>query len=205
MPSEPLRKRTCAFIDGQNLYFAAKDAFGYKRANDRFPDLARAVCERKGWQLDQTRFYTGMPSQAHDPGLYTFWSAKLRAMSQRGVEVRTRPRRYRRQPVTTPDGHVVDVLSRDEKGIDVRIAVDVIRLALQRQYDVALIFSQDQDLSELCTDIREIAREQERWIKIASAFPFSDAVPRARFFVQERLDQGGIDRKAGLLSDVQGQ
>ena len=37
-----------------------------------------------------------------------------------------------------------------------------------------------EDLFELCTDIREIAREQERWIKIASAFPFSDAVPWAR-------------------------
>ena len=57
--------------------------------------------------------------------------------------------------------------------MDVRIAIDVIRLAFRREYDVALIFSQDQDLSEAAQEIRVIAREQQRWIKVASAFPVS--------------------------------
>ena len=39
--------------------------------------------------------------------------------------------------------------------------------------DVLLIFSQDQDLSEVADEIRRIARAQGRWLKIASAFPFS--------------------------------
>ncbi|MEE8363699.1 MAG: NYN domain-containing protein, partial [Dehalococcoidia bacterium] len=34
-----------------------------------------------------------------------------------------------------------------------------------------LVFSQDQDLSEAAADIREIAAEHGRWIKIASAYP----------------------------------
>ena len=38
-------------------------------------------------------------------------------------------------------------------------------------YDVALVFSQDQDLSEVADEIRQIAKEQNRWIKIASAYP----------------------------------
>jgi hypothetical protein len=38
---------------------------------------------------------------------------------------------------------------------------------------VALIFSQDQDLSEVAEEIRTIAQEQNRWIKVASAFPFA--------------------------------
>ena len=37
----------------------------------------------------------------------------------------------------------------------------------------ALLFSQDQDLSEVAGEIRLIAQEQKRWIKIASAFPQS--------------------------------
>jgi len=61
----------------------------------------------------------------------------------------------------------------EEKGIDVRIAIDVISLAWQKAFDVALIFSQDQDLSEVAREIREVARRQDRWIKIASAFPVS--------------------------------
>ena len=56
-----------------------------------------------------------------------------------------------------------------------RIALDVIALAHRREYDVALLFSQDQDLSEVAEEIRTIAREQRRWIKIASAFPHSPA------------------------------
>jgi hypothetical protein len=60
-----------------------------------------------------------------------------------------------------------------EKGVDIRLALDVVRLAHQRSYDVALVFSQDQDLSEVADEIRVIAKEQQRWIKIASAYPAS--------------------------------
>jgi hypothetical protein len=60
-----------------------------------------------------------------------------------------------------------------EKGIDVRIALDVVRLAHRRHYDIALVFSQDQDLSEVAEEVRVIAREQNRWLKMASAYPSS--------------------------------
>ncbi len=58
-----------------------------------------------------------------------------------------------------------------EKGIDVRIALDIVRLARSRDYDVALVFRQDQDLSEVADEIRAIAREHGRRMKIASAYP----------------------------------
>ena len=58
-----------------------------------------------------------------------------------------------------------------EKGIDVRLALDMVRLARQEKYDVAVLFSQDQDLAEAVKDVKEIAREQERWIKLVCAFP----------------------------------
>ena len=48
------------------------------------------------------------------------------------------------------------------------------------EYDVALLFSQDQDLSELASLIRQVAGFQNRWIKIASAFPDSPAAANRR-------------------------
>ena len=54
-----------------------------------------------------------------------------------------------------------------------RIALDVVRLARQNVYDVALLFSQDQDLSEVADEVRAILYEEDRWIRIASAFPIS--------------------------------
>ncbi len=93
--------------------------------------------------------------------------AKLAAMGRQGVYVVSRPLRYRNQTVRLPDGTEHTVLVGEEKGIDVRIALDVIRLAHRREYDVAVVLSQDQDLAEVAEEIRVIAREQDRWIKIA--------------------------------------
>jgi uncharacterized LabA/DUF88 family protein len=76
--------------------------------------------------------------------------------------------------------------------IDVRIAIDVIRLAHHKEYDVALIFSQDQDLSEVAQEIRAIAKEQDRWIKVACAFPMSPTTHNRRGV--EKTDWIQIDR-----------
>ena len=62
---------------------------------------------------------------------------------------------------------------RKEKGVDVRIALDVIRLAHRDEYDVAVLFSQDQDLSEVAEEVRTISAGRGRWLKIACAFPTS--------------------------------
>jgi hypothetical protein len=48
-----------------------------------------------------------------------------------------------------------------------------VRLALENAYDVGLMFSQDQDLSEVADEVRMISKRQRRWIKTISAYPFS--------------------------------
>lgn len=68
----------------------------------------------------------------------------------------------------------------EEKGIDVRIALDVIGLATRNEYDVAIIFSQDQDLSEVADEVRLISRQQTRWIKVACAYPLSPTTQNRR-------------------------
>ena len=73
-----------------------------------------------------------------------------------------------------------------------RIALDAIALAHRLEYDVALVFSQDQDLSEVADEIRAIAREQRRWIKIASAFPHGPASRNRRGI--NKTDWVRIDR-----------
>jgi uncharacterized LabA/DUF88 family protein len=180
MPPEPTVKRTIAFVDGQNLFFAARQAFGYTYPNYDFPALANAVCAASGWQLNQARFYTGIPDASDDPFWNYFWAGKLLNLSRQGAIVFSRSLRYRNKTVKLPNGSTHAFLTAEEKGIDVRIAIDVIRLAHRNEYDVALLFSQDQDLSELCAEIRVIAREQNRWIKVASAFPVSPTTMNRR-------------------------
>ena len=53
-----------------------------------------------------------------------------------------------------------------------QLGIDAVRMARHGELDVALIFSQDQDLAEIAQEIRSIISSQKRWLKIVSAFPF---------------------------------
>jgi hypothetical protein len=44
---------------------------------------------------------------------------------------------------------------------------------LAGDFDVALLSSQDQDFSEVADEVRLIASRDQRWLKVASAFPSS--------------------------------
>jgi uncharacterized LabA/DUF88 family protein len=173
MPTEPSIKRAIVFVDGQNLFYAAKSSFGYSFPNYDVAALAARVCQQQGLQLAQTRFYSGFPSADDDPFWNHFWRAKFLQMLRQGVHVFSRQLRYRLQTVQLPDGNTHSFIVGQEKGVDVRLAIDVVSLAHQNACDVAIVFSQDQDLSEVADEIRLIAKLHNRWIRIASAFPVS--------------------------------
>lgn len=184
MASEPEHKRAVAFFDGQNLYHSAKRAFGYTFPNYNPVALSQAICADKGWGLYGVRFYTGVPAAEDKPFWNHFWTAKGAQMGREGVHLCTRRLMYRNKTINLPNGSQHTFLDGDEKSIDVRIAIDMIRMAHRNEYDVAIVFSQDQDLSEASDEVKAISIEQQRWIKCCSAFPYSPTVPGAR----------GIDR-----------
>jgi uncharacterized LabA/DUF88 family protein len=178
--TEPAVKRTVAFVDGQNLFYAVKYAFGYTYPNYDPLRLASEVCTARGWSLVATHFYTGLPSPQDNARWNQFWTAKLASMGKRGIRTFSRHLRYRNQTVHLPDGTTTTVLVGQEKGIDVRLALDVVRMARENHYDVGLIFSQDQDLSEVADEVRSISISQDRWIKLACAFPVSPTYTNVR-------------------------
>lgn len=177
---EPAIKRAVAFFDGQNLYRHAKDAFGHHHPNYDPAKLSNAVCAASAWQNDGIRFYTGTPSAQKSPMWHGYWAHRLLAMRRAGILVTNRPIRYRTETITLNDGSTQTIDVPQEKGIDVRLALDVIRMTFARQLDVAVIFSQDQDLAEVATEVREIARQQSRWVKVVSAFPVGPNATSAR-------------------------
>jgi uncharacterized LabA/DUF88 family protein len=180
VPAEPVIKRAVAYVDGQNLFYAAKKAFGYPYPNYDAKALAERISAARGWTLTQTFFYTGIPDATDNPFWNHFWTAKLAVMGTRGIRIFSRTLRYRNHTVRPPDGGVITILVGQEKGVDIRIALDVVRLARENSYDVALIFSQDQDLSEVADEVRAISIQQARWIKVACAFPISPTAENRR-------------------------
>jgi hypothetical protein len=70
-----------------------------------------------------------------------------------------------------PERTKIAVQVGEEKGIDIRLALDVIRLTREAAFDVAVIFSKDQDLAEAAVEVFTIARQQSRHVEIQSAYP----------------------------------
>ena len=137
-----------------------------------------------------------MPAASESPMWSGYWSNRVLALKRIGIRVTTRQIRYHRETIAESDGSQRTITVPQEKGIDVRIALDVVRLARKRRYDVALIFSQDQDLAEVVEEVKEISIEQNRWIKVACAFPYGvhasydRGIPRTDWF---RMDKTFYD------------
>ncbi len=159
---EPETKRAIAFIDGSNVRYAAKEAFGDDTGNYNPLALAKLVCEENGWQLNGVHFYLGVPDiNVTEDGHYA-WMKRCSRWRRQGVNVFTRALQHDESGTAR------------EKGIDVRLALDVMSHHTRGDFDVAIIFSQDQDFSEVVDEIKTAARLQGRWIQVVSAFPQSE-------------------------------
>ena len=157
--------RTIILIDGQNLYHMARRAWSSgQRSSYTWPSydvekLAHALAGRTpGRILTETRFYTGVPNPGTNSSQlfwHGFWSNKIRYLRSRGVYV------YR--------GRVN--AGGQEKGVDVSLALDLVRATYEQQYEVAIIVSQDWDFGPAVRLAKEIAQAQGRRLAFESCFP----------------------------------
>jgi len=181
----------------KNLFLQSKEAFGYRFPNYNIEHWRAKLVNRKDGSSPRRGFNTGIHDATANPFWNAFWVNKTTQMGQTGVKVVTRKLRYRNKTVRLPDGTEYTFPTAEEKGIDVRIALDVIAGARNRLYDVAIVFSQDQDLAEVASEIRSIAKEQGRWIKIVCAFPDSPTAHNRRGINNTdwiRIDRAMYDR-----------
>ena len=121
------------------------------------------------------------------------WSRRLTAMRRAVVVVTSCTLRYRVERVRLPDGTVHETPVEREKGIDLRLGLDVVRMARNGELAVAIVFSQDQDLAEVAREVRDISRSAERWLKVVSAFPHGASATSARGI--DRTDWFRMDRE----------
>ena len=189
-------KHAMAFIDGQNLYQHAKDAFGHHHPNYDPIKLHAAVCAEHGWKPNLVRFYTGIPDRRVNAMWAGYWNSRIIAMKRAGIKVTTRPLRYREQQVTDPLGNTETVQVAQEKGIDTRLVLDIVSTARTKQWDVAVIFSQDQDLAEVVQEVEAIGKEQGRSLEICCPFPYGPNATSKRGIHKTawfRMDQAFYD------------
>lgn len=172
------RPRAMIWVDGQNLFHGVKKLFDRREPDYDIVALSKALCESKGWELGKLFFYTGMPTHEEQPHWAGYWERKLDRMREQGapVEIYAPPLRYHTDWVRQPNGYMQAYRRPVEKGVDVRLALDMVAAVYERSCDVMAVFSQDNDLSEAVDRCRQIAASQERKILIVSVFP--DGGPR---------------------------
>ena len=137
--------RVIVFVDYENLRFSALDCFHNSDASHTDGNvtpgmLGDLLVERRNRpsELTQVRVYRGRPSPVRQPS-----AAAANAVRETGwrydpkVEIIHRDIRY---PKNYP------ALPAQEKGVDVALAVDFVRLAFQEAYDVGIMVSRDTDL-----------------------------------------------------------
>jgi len=73
LPEKPKSPEAIVFIDGQNLFYGVKTAFGYEYPNFDVLRLAERISGICRCCLSSVRFYTGMPERKDSEFWHYFW------------------------------------------------------------------------------------------------------------------------------------
>lgn len=142
--SEP--QRVVVFLDYQNVYHRARDAFGDREIAAREGQvdplaLGHLLASRvSGGRLAGVRLYRGRPSKRRDPRSYAAFRRQTAKQVSRGEGLVTVISRDLRYPQDWPRRPA------QEKGIDVALAVDYVMMAARGEYGIGILFSSDTDL-----------------------------------------------------------
>ncbi len=136
-------QRTLVFIDYQNMYRSARDAFGWASEKGHFGNfrpygLGRQMVRGPDRVLTEVRVYTGIHTPLGNAVQNALMQRRMSAWitdSPNKIQVFPRPLRYSPK---RPQG--------EEKGVDVELAIDIVSLALDDRFDVCVLASADTDL-----------------------------------------------------------
>ena len=128
-------ERVVVFIDGSNLYFNMRDLFG---AHRYAPDRLARLLVGPTRELVEWRFYIARLDEGETDAEHAAYEAQQRffhALNRKEHAVLCFGR-----VVVNGGGH------KKEKGTDVKLAIDLVQLAGDNRYDVAIVVSGDEDL-----------------------------------------------------------
>jgi uncharacterized LabA/DUF88 family protein len=144
--------RGFVFIDGSNFYFKLKQlsgSLGRKVNLLDFNFLAFTQWLVAPQQLSGVRYYIGAIKQDGSEKAQRMYADRQRLLSK-----------LDRQGIEAVLGHLIRYPDRTfhEKGVDVRLAVEMIRLAREDRYDQAYLLSSDTDLVPAVEEVQSFGK-----------------------------------------------
>lgn len=203
MPARPDPLRVMLFVDGQNLYGSCLRHFGHGYCHPHL--LAQELL--LGRELAAIRFYSGIHNPRVNPSANAALNRRLAVMKKHGIWTFTQPLKYSEQQVIDPNVAICEhgfckvetVRKGREKGIDLRIGLDMLRLARQGHYDVAVLVTQDTDLNQAVDELMLLRDELGLWLACETAYPYNPASGHPNFRLRSCrrwhiIDQAMCDR-----------
>ena len=132
------------FIDGSNLYHSLKNSFG--TASIDIEKFCNKLVEKNN--LIRIFYYTAPLNQIDNPKAYSEQQKFLSKLSQiKRITI------FLGRLEKRPDNHKV------EKGVDVKLAVDLLINSFENKFDVAYIVSNDSDFVSAITEVQNMGKK----------------------------------------------
>jgi uncharacterized LabA/DUF88 family protein len=139
-------QKVCIFIDGSNFYHGLKSQFGNTHID--FYKLSQALCGSTR-MLIRTYYYNAPVNKDDDEEMYKH-QQRFFANLDRTPYLTKRLGRLEHR-----DDHVI------EKGVDIFLAVDMLKYGYNNSYDVAILISSDGDFSEAINAVKDLGKHVE--------------------------------------------
>ena len=143
-----MKKRAIVFIDGNNWYHNSKKVID-KPSKINLSKLVRFICLKFDLELIEIRYYNSIPDISDGKEVYYKHQEFLSRLKASGIIVKTR----KLKKVSKKDIKI-------EKGIDVKIAVDMIdKCLLKIECDCCILVSGDADFIPAMQIIKDNKKE----------------------------------------------
>jgi len=157
--------RAIVFIDGSNFYhrlrYLTKNKEKISLSDFDFINFAYRICGEA--ELIEVRYYIGaIRRQKNNPKSEEMYAGQQRLFFK-----------LQRQNIKVILGQLIQHRDKSyhEKGVDVRMAVEMIRLARQDKYDIAYLLSSDTDLVPAVEEVLSLGK-RVRYIGAADSQSF---------------------------------
>lgn len=178
-------KKAFVFIDGSNFYFRLKELTS--RLNSKYSLLDFNFRKFAEWlakpnQLVEIHYYLGTVSRRKNDSK----SEELYADQQRLF------RKLQKQNIIITLGQLIRHPDKTyhEKGVDVRLAVEMIRFARENKYDIAYLVSSDTDLVAAVEEVQSIGKAiQYVGISKGQSFGLSKTADDVRLLRAEEMER----------------
>jgi len=171
-------RKAILFIDANNWYHNLKNWF--KPSSIDIKKLSEFISKENSINITEIRWYTSMPDISDNPLIYKNQRAFLGNLEKQGVKIITRKlqklstkeiKKKREEllnswdlckvckPIVEESFLDISDNHQKEKGIDVWIAIDMVKEAIKENIDVAVLISGDADFVPAFSLIKEFGKE----------------------------------------------